>query len=150
MSQSDCEKFWDLIEVKFGCSVPRYVQNILALNGYDNALSVKTIGAEDMEYFQKYAREEMHKSVPQNADLRDYYGSFYKSKEDFVFLRGHVKLIEQIVFLINTTIASKGTEVFNFKKLPKMQPTKITARKDLQGKSLIKASTKGIISHNKY
>lgn len=71
--------------------MPKYIQNTVAFNGYDNAVSVKTITSEDIEYLQNYARNEMHKHVPQNVDLTEYYGSFSQSK---VFLRGHVKLLE--------------------------------------------------------
>lgn len=139
------EKFWDLIEVKLGCNVPIYVQNILALNGYENALSIKTLTSEDMEYLRNYARNDMHNRIPEGANLSDYYGPFSERPKEFEFLRGHLKLMEQLVLLINETILSKGHEYFSFKK-QKVVQTKITVQKEVQGnisnrKSLYEAIT---------
>lgn len=96
MSQlsTDVDKFWDLIDVKLGCNVPKYIQNILLLNGFDKALSVKTITIDDIEYFQEYARNDMHKRIPKNADLSEYYGLFCETPKEFVFLRGHLRLLQ--------------------------------------------------------
>lgn len=138
MSQAeDVNKFCEFIESKFACSVPLYVQNILALNGYDSALSIRTLTGEDFEYPQHYARNKMIDRIPKDAECSDYYGPFHEKKDEFEFLRGHIKLLEQIASLINTTIESKGIEVFSFKK-PKLQQRIVTARKDLQGKRLMK------------
>lgn len=132
-SRSDLEKFWEVIESKFGCNVPIYVQNVLALNGYDNALSISTVTSGDIEYMQNYARDEMHKRIPKNSDLKNYYGYFWETPKEFQFLRGHIKLLEKIVELINTTTASKGPDVFSFKSKSKTQPNKVTVRQDLLG-----------------
>lgn len=79
--------------------------------------------------------------IPKDVDLSDYYVNFSeKNKQDLEFLRGHIKLSEQIVSLINKTIESKGIEVFTFKK-PKMQQRIITALKDMQGKRLMKSKS---------
>lgn len=130
--------FWDLLESKFGCTVPTYIQNILSMNGYDNALSIKTITSEDITFFENFAKsEKMANMIPKDANLADFYGTFTTSTKDFCFLRGHVKLLEEMVKLINSTIASKGAEVFGVKK-PKVQPVaKAQIRTDLLGRSLM-------------
>ncbi|KAJ6642128.1 hypothetical protein Bhyg_07074, partial [Pseudolycoriella hygida] len=122
-SGSDIEKFWDLLELKLGCSVPKYVQNILTLNGFDSVLSIKTITSDDIEYFRNYARSEMNRRIPMNANLNDYYGSYSDTPTEFEFLRGHIRLLEQIVLLINEIIATKGPEFFIL-KTPKNQANK--------------------------
>lgn len=118
---SDVNKFWEVIETKLGCNVPKYIQNILALNGYDTALSIRTITMEDVQYLENYARNDMKNRIPQDADQKDYYGSFVDNPKEFSFLRGHVKLLQEIVSYIKTMTASKGADFFSVKKI-KEQP----------------------------
>lgn len=112
---SDLEKFWNIIEVKMGCNVPKHIQNILALNGYENAVSIKTLTSEDFNQLQSFARSDMYKRIPENSDLKDYYGSFYSTPEEFIFLPGYIKLIEEIVSFIKCKTASEGPNFFVFK-----------------------------------
>lgn len=125
------DKFWEIIETKMGCNVPYYIRNILALNGYENAVSICTIEPEDIDYLQEYARKEMHKRIPKDANLQDYYGFYAEKPAEFVFLRGHVKLLQGIVAFIKQEIESKGPDYFSFKS--KIQANKLGVRKSLQG-----------------
>lgn len=133
---SNFKKFWEILEAKLGSNVPIYVQNILAFNGYENALSVGTLTSEDIVYLQNYARNEMHKRIPKDADLKEYYGYFSENPTEFEFLRGHVKFLEKIVSFINVTIASKGPDVFSC-KTNKIQQNNFSIGKNLLGKNLI-------------
>lgn len=131
MTSQDCVKFWDLVENKFGCSVPKYVKNILALQGFDNALSIKTLSEGDFEFLEKYAKNDMSKRIPLNADLSDYYGTFSEAPQDFVFLLGHRRLLEEIVAGLNKTIATKGYDVFSIHKNKiQMIKTKTSSQND--------------------
>lgn len=142
-SKPDFEKFWDLIENKFGCTVPKYLQNILALQGFDNALNIKTLKQDDYEFLQEYVRNDMNKRIPKDADLRDYYDTFHETPEEFVFLRGHLRLLEEIVFIINKTIASKGYDIFNIHK------TKSQTAKNRQGKIDVQYHSDSMNSYEK-
>ncbi|KAJ6648966.1 hypothetical protein Bhyg_04198, partial [Pseudolycoriella hygida] len=61
-----------------GCNVPKHIQNILALNGYENAVSIKTITSEDG-----------------------------LTPDKFAFLSGYIKLIEEIVSFKSKTVPNE-------------------------------------------
>ncbi|KAJ6642670.1 hypothetical protein Bhyg_07623 [Pseudolycoriella hygida] len=115
----DLDKFWNVIEVKMGCNVPKHIQNILALNGYENAVSIKTITSEDMRSIQIFAQTTMKDRIPEDSNLEDYYGSFGLTPDKFAFLPGYIKLIEEIVSFIkrasrtvmHTTKTSSSTSI---------------------------------------
>lgn len=67
-TMSDVNKFWDLLESKMGCSIPKYLQNILAMRGYENAVSISMMTVEDIKELQSYVKtDEMKERVPDNA-----------------------------------------------------------------------------------
>lgn len=114
--ETEVEKFWDIIENKLGCSVPKYLQNILALRGYENAHSIKTITQEDLSELQKYVRsDEMMERVPKDADFRDYFGVFHATPKKCYVLPGHMKLLIEIVEFVKLSIISKGMDHFSTK-----------------------------------
>ncbi|KAJ6647617.1 hypothetical protein Bhyg_02840 [Pseudolycoriella hygida] len=106
----DLDKFWNVTEVKMGCNVPKHIQNILALNGYENAVSIKTITSEDMRSMQIFAQTTMKDRIPE-----DYYGSFGLTPDKFAFLPGYIKLIEEIVSFIKQKTKLNGPQFFAFK-----------------------------------
>ncbi|KAJ6603682.1 hypothetical protein Bhyg_15487 [Pseudolycoriella hygida] len=83
----DLDKFWNVIEVKMRCNVPKHIQNILALND----------------------------RIPEDSNLEDYYGSFGLTPDKFAFLPGYIKLIEEIVSFIKQKTELNGPEFFAFK-----------------------------------
>ncbi|KAJ6647511.1 hypothetical protein Bhyg_02734 [Pseudolycoriella hygida] len=111
----DIDKFWNVIEVKMGCNVPKHIQNIVALNGYENAVSIKTITSEDMRSMQIFAQTTMKDRIPEDSNLEDYYGSFGPTPDKFAFLPGYIKLIEEIVSFIKQKTELNGPEFFAFK-----------------------------------
>lgn len=115
LEMSDLDKFWNLIETKLGCNVPKHIQNILALNGYENAVSIKTLKSVDIQNLEKFVKEGMKSRIPKDAELSEYYGCFASSPVDFVFLPGYRKLLEEIVDFINAKTSSDGPEFFAFK-----------------------------------
>lgn len=108
-------QFWNLIEAKMGCSVPKHIQHILAFNGYENAVSIKTITSADINMLETYAQTNMQGRIPPNAELTHFYGNFVKSPDKFVFLPGYVRLIEEIVLYIKRKTSTDGPEFFAFK-----------------------------------
>lgn len=121
---SDINKFWEFMEAKCGCNVPKHLQNILALNGYENALSIKTLTSNDLKDLQEYARKDMAKRIPKDANMEDYYGCFVASPESFVFLPGYIRLIMEIVSIINLKSETDGPECFNFKSVSNVKVNK--------------------------
>lgn len=73
---SNKKDFRKLIELKMGCGVPLHIQNIFALNGFENAVSIKTITKDDFDTFTNFARNDMHKRIPEDSDLKEFYGSY--------------------------------------------------------------------------
>lgn len=106
--------FWEFIENKMGCTVPKHIQNIFALNGYENAVSIKTLTPADVNSLEKFAQEKMASRLPSIFVPSDYYGCFSDPKE-FVFLPVYVKLIEEIVIFIREKTALHGPDYFTIK-----------------------------------
>lgn len=104
--------FWDFIEAKMGCNVPKYVKNIFYLNGYENAVSIKTLKSADIVELQTFAQNTMESRIPEDVDKSDYYGCFTMNTKEFMFLPGHIRLIEEIVAYINQKTALHGPEFF--------------------------------------
>lgn len=119
------DKFWSLIEAKMGCNVPKYLQNLLKLRGYENAISIQTITKEDIDELTTYAKsEEMKARIPVDCDPKDYFGDyFWSTPENFYVLPGHVKLLLKIVDFINITLATKGYDFFSVKPKTTYQGT---------------------------
>lgn len=115
----DVDKFWNMVETKMGCTIPKYLQNLLAMRCYENAHSIKTNTLDDIQEMQKYIRStEMMERVPKNADSRDYFGVFWATPNKSYVLPGHLKLILEVVEFLKLSIISKGMDYFSNK--PKM------------------------------
>lgn len=112
---SDSESFWSLIESKLACSVPKHIQNILSLNGYESAVSIKTITYDDITELQEFAQTSMKSRIPAGANLEDFYGPFQDQPEGFRFLSGHKKLLQEIVAFVKSKISTAGPEFFVLK-----------------------------------
>lgn len=104
--------------------VPTYMKNILKFCGYDNCHSIATIADADVDY----CTDEVRKGRV---------NSFYDGKisaeavmegctctaavENFVFSRGHVRLLQAIVKIVKNTLEIHGVDSFLL-KLPKVSP----------------------------
>lgn len=105
-------EFWKLIE-KSGFKVPRYLQNILKLRGYEDEKSIRTISDEDIQGFQTYATSKMKNFIPADADLRDYYNDYSTEPESFEIVPGHQQLLKAMVNYVNEKIRSEGSSFFS-------------------------------------
>lgn len=92
-----CNEFWDNIESITDFVVPTYVRNILKLNGFDSAATVQLIDEDDLKQIDNFGKSGgIHRILPTNTDLSDFYGPFLNSKEDFHILQGHRKVLLNI------------------------------------------------------
>ena len=51
----DSDELWQLIENKFKCTVPKYIQNLLKSKGFDNILAIKNMDDDDIKYLESFA-----------------------------------------------------------------------------------------------
>lgn len=108
--------FWDILQSKMGCIVPKYLVNLLLMRGYDSAFSVRRMTIADINGLSLYAKsDEMKESLPPNAKLENYYCVFSSKPDKFDILPGHVNLLLEIVDFIKLTMLTKGTDYFSGK-----------------------------------
>lgn len=94
--------------------IPVYLVNILKCCGYDNCHTIATIVDADIEYFTDEVRK---------GGLNKFYGESAEalmqgcatSGENFVFMRGHVKLLQAIVKAVKDTLEMYGSDGFLLK-----------------------------------
>lgn len=97
--------FWQIIELKMFCKIPTYLQNLLALRGFDNAVSIENFNDDDIIEMETYAKSaNIRKRIPEDAKLVDYFGTFYNDPADFEILPGHKKLLNKIVLFVQQNI----------------------------------------------
>lgn len=132
---SDVERFWNVIEMKMGCNVPKHIQNILALNGYENAVSIKTLTPQDITELEVFARSGMESQIPEHANKLDYYGSYATKPKEFIFLPGYKRLIIEIISFIKEKTTLHGPDFFVFKtSIDVKQPVSRATRFSIKGK----------------
>lgn len=114
--------FWELIQKKLGCSIPRYIVNILTLQGYDNALSLLEMNIDDICQLEEYARSDKFlKRIPKDATLKDYLGTFHDAQKEFELIPGHRKLLLQVVNFVTNNFKAKGTRFFEIRESPRKE-----------------------------
>lgn len=64
--------FWDFIESRMCCIVPRYLINLLAMQGYENAFSIRRLTMEDIGDLNKYAKSAEMKNRSEKNSQIDY------------------------------------------------------------------------------
>lgn len=115
-------EFWKLIERTIGCTVPLYLKNLLRSQGFDNILAIKNIDQDDIEFLEKFARTEAYvDSKAKDVDLEKYLGNFRNSQSNFQILRGHKKMLAEIVMRISAE-SLKGTFSSNIKNVKPQNP----------------------------
>lgn len=102
---------WNAIEKITGI-IPKYLKNILELNGYDTPVVIQNITDEDILFFENFAKNEMENVIPPGADLADYYDRFSTNKENFQILRGHKKLLHSMASVVKKKINETGVSFF--------------------------------------
>lgn len=110
--------FWqlvtDLIEREYSFKIPKYLVNLLNLQGYDNIFSVNQLDDDAINQLEVYARNErFRKQIPKEADLRDYFGIFYNDPAEFEILPGHKKLLRKTVHFIQKTFNGDSEHINN-------------------------------------
>lgn len=147
---SDVDNFWSIIESKMGCNIPKHIKNLLAMRGYENAVSIRTITSDDIKEMQDFARSaDMKERLPKDANLEDYYGCFSNTPAKFQILPGYAKLIEEIVDYIKIMTASKGPDFFiiKSKKQANIEGNLLVAQGNFQDNLRV---CKRQLSHNVY
>lgn len=90
-------EMWKDIEQNVKVGVPKYIQNLMESQGFDNIVSIKRMTQEDIDFLESFGKSEKYeKKIPKDANRAHYYGSA-ANKEDFEIVRGHRKLIEEII-----------------------------------------------------
>lgn len=146
--QDFTDQFWNFIENNMGCAVPKYVQLILRVRGYDNAASIGTLTSGDIQQLQDFFRAKFKKDAgqhvnreDQNANSKDFFQPFRNDSDEFEILPGHVKLLEKVVSYVNSMTESHGPGYFNprFEKNIRKTGSKVTVvrRKHIRGETLI-------------
>lgn len=94
---------WEHIQNKLTTCVPKYIQNVMESQGFDNIVSIGRMTEEDIDFLESYGKTEKYeKKIPPNSIKADYYGSSV-SKEDFEILRGHKKLMAEMIEIVKKT-----------------------------------------------
>lgn len=122
----DSNKFWNIIENKMGCIVPKYIRNILRLRGFDDPVSISTITKDDIEAFKKFAKTIMKDMIPAGADPLEYYfhTAYAETPQTFEIAPGHVNLLVSIVQFIKEQTVIHGHQYFNFHSTEAVKPMK--------------------------
>lgn len=108
------------IEKKMMVVLPSYMKNILKCCGYDNCHTIATIEDADVEYFTDEVRKgSVKKFFHAKISAEGIMEGCATSVENFVFIRGHVRLLQTIVKCVKETLEIHGAGGFSL-KLPKV------------------------------
>lgn len=102
--------FWNCIEEHFSLDVPKYIKNIFAVTGYDNALVIRSLDDEALSEIEEFVRNHSDSISPEDEDKKQYYHVYHNHPSKFKFVEGHKVLIRLIVAYVTTTIIEKGTK----------------------------------------
>lgn len=91
--------------------IPKYIKNILELNGLDTIDTLATIDEKVIGELENFARTTMVSVIEEGENLKDYFNIFDKCPEKFLFVVGHKKLLNDIaVFAKESVNECKKTE----------------------------------------
>lgn len=117
-SRSELESvdFWNVVQRKMGHKIPKYLVNILTLQGFDNALSLKKFDEDDIILVESYVKtDKFSRRIPVDSSLEDYFGIFHNSKADFEIIPGHKKLLMQVIDYIKYNLNNRGPKFFEMR-----------------------------------
>lgn len=98
--KSENDQFWSAVERHIKCQVPMYIKNLLKSQGFDNALALKKLDEEDVNFLEVFAKSEDYRKVlaiSDQSNLDDFYGSYCDRPKEFQILRGHRKMLIEMV-----------------------------------------------------
>lgn len=133
MGETNAVFLW--IEKKMNIFVPVYIKNILKCCGYDNCHTISTIVDADIEYFTDEVRKGSvnkfyHGKISEAAIME----GCATSVENFVFSRGHIKLLQAIVKIVKDTLEVHGAGGFLI-KLHKVSSTVLSKEENITSKA---------------
>lgn len=112
VSRSDM--FWNIIQVKMQCDVPRFLRNVLRFNGFTNVVSVKEMDDDDIKDLEDFVQSDKMKTlIPKTANLEDYYGDYVGNPTSFVISRGTKKMLKEIARYCREKWDSDGPPFFD-------------------------------------
>lgn len=93
--------------------VPAYMKNILICCGYDNCHAIATIEDDDLEYFADEVKKGSVNNFYQGKiSVAAIMEGCSASVENFVFSRGHIKLLKAVVITVKNTLDTHGVDGF--------------------------------------
>lgn len=107
------DEFWSFIESKIYCNVPQYLKNLLRIKGLDDAITIQLINDEVIEHLEVFVKNGgLIPFIPDNADLKDFFGIFEKIQDKFKIVPGHKVLLKYIVKFVVQQTNAKGPEFY--------------------------------------
>lgn len=138
--------FWEIIESNMACNVPPYITTMLELNGFDSAVTIEELQDSDIEYFEKFVKENMSEIITKvnesDPNKEIYLTKFEKNPDKFKFLRGHSILLKKIVQFTKEKIKNIGYEFF-VQPQPKIIPLKLVSKPKKNNQTEVQTSLGG-------
>lgn len=76
-------------------------------------MAFQTIKTSDIEYVEKFVKTELSTRIQDNYDKMHFFGGYSKDPKQFIFSRGEIRLVEEIVkYLSEKVKSSKGLSQF--------------------------------------
>lgn len=98
---------WEPFETNIS-QIPTYLKNILTLSGFDNIISLQNLDDAAIIEIERFARDQLHLFIPEDAKLEDYYNIYNNNPEMFTIVAGHKILLREI----RMYSMEKGAEFF--------------------------------------
>lgn len=131
MEENESQYFWSLLERENGVKLPLYLKNILSFNHYDNALSFGQLDEQAIGDLEKFAAQEMTEYLDENADLKSFYGNYFRNPQKFKFMLGDRHLLRRLVEFVR----QKDSDFWIKKESPSTEPKSFnTSLKSSSGK----------------
>lgn len=109
------DKFWRLIESALYCQVPEYLKILLIRQGFDSVIALKELDDVDIQHMESFVRKYGHGAQRDFGDFGDYYPHFGNDPifgKEFEVLRGHKRLLKEIVLFVKQQVYANGLGVF--------------------------------------
>uniref|UniRef100_A0A1Y1L797 Uncharacterized protein n=1 Tax=Photinus pyralis TaxID=7054 RepID=A0A1Y1L797_PHOPY len=94
-ADSHPESIWEKIETSIKVQVPTYLKNLLAINGYDNVISLSTLDDNTFQELETFAKATLPSLIDENEFFK-YYGIFAKNVTTFSIVGGHKVLLKKV------------------------------------------------------
>lgn len=107
------DEFWGYVEAKLYCNVPQYIKNLLKIRYLDEPLTLKEINDDVIEQLETFVKSGgLAPYIPENADLKEYFGVFHQTQHKFKIVPGHKVLLKYIVEFVSHQIETIGPEFY--------------------------------------